>query len=155
LETGDDAKRNPDVLAVAVGKVWGVACKVLHGKALQTLVERVLNGIDQIDASRADRGLVIVNMKNSLGYDKAWPRKDPEPGGSELAYVAHPDLPSAVGIIQAEANKLAERLITEGGGDAIGKRIECSKSIPGVALYFPVSSGIGGPKGPMPTYLRN
>lgn len=66
---------NPDIMGKFNGKLWAIACKAMHSKNPKTFCERVLEGVEQIEVSAADRGLVVVNMKNTFDHDKLWPAK--------------------------------------------------------------------------------
>ena len=65
---------NPDVLVDIDGVRWGLACKVLNAPKIKTYYDRVEDGIEQIEkATGAQRGFVVVNLKNVLDYDQLWP----------------------------------------------------------------------------------
>jgi hypothetical protein len=57
------------------GTLWAIACKAMHSKNPKTFGERVQEAVEQIEVSAADRGLVVVNMKNTFDHDKLWPAK--------------------------------------------------------------------------------
>lgn len=69
----DDPKHakgdNPDVLAEINGETWGFACKAISGNAPGTLIERIEDGIEQIQVSRATRGIVVLTFKNRFDHD--------------------------------------------------------------------------------------
>lgn len=64
---------NPDVLVTVGGRRWGIACKVLHGLASQGFIDNLVKGLDQIERSPADVGVVAFNLKNVLPHDDVWP----------------------------------------------------------------------------------
>lgn len=64
---------NPDILADFDGETWGLACKVPGGDAPETLFERIKEGIEQIERSRATRGFVTLNFKNRFDHDSVMP----------------------------------------------------------------------------------
>lgn len=64
---------NPDVLALLDGVLWGFACKVPNGTAEMTLFENVAKGVEQIERSRADTGIVVLNPKNVLPHEALFP----------------------------------------------------------------------------------
>ncbi|ACB73831.1 hypothetical protein [Opitutus terrae] len=66
---------NPDVMGRFNGRTWAIACKAMHSTNPKTFCERVREGVDQIEASAAERGLVVVNMKNTFDHDALWPAK--------------------------------------------------------------------------------
>jgi len=64
---------NPDILASMGGHLWGIACKVLHGKHPQGFCDRLLEGIQQVESSSAELGVVAFSIKNILPHDDLWP----------------------------------------------------------------------------------
>lgn len=72
---------NPDVIGEYKGEKWGFACKVSHSEHPATFLERVREGIEQIERADVDRGFVVVNLKNLIPHDIIWPAKrHPETG---------------------------------------------------------------------------
>ncbi|CAN5254932.1 hypothetical protein BH10PSE4_BH10PSE4_35110 [soil metagenome] len=68
--------RNPDVMFDFRNKKWALALKTLNGKAPRTLFENIKKAADQIEASAADHGLVVINLKNVLDHVGLWPAPD-------------------------------------------------------------------------------
>lgn len=64
---------NPDVLTTICGRRWGFACKVLHSTSPQTFIDNLIKGLEQIDHSEAEIGVVIFNVKNVIPHDDIWP----------------------------------------------------------------------------------
>lgn len=64
---------NPDVMLDFRGERWALALKTLHGTKPQTMFDNIKKASDQIEASKADHGLVIINVKNVLDHDALWP----------------------------------------------------------------------------------
>lgn len=67
------AGTNPDVMFDFRRKRWAIALKTLHSKSPQTVFDNIKKASDQIQASAADRGLVMLNVKNLLRHDDLWP----------------------------------------------------------------------------------
>src|SRR5262249_41613426 len=63
----------PDVIATFGPMRWGIACKVLHGSHPQSILNLVASGLEQIERSDVDTGLVIVNLKNRIDHNFYWP----------------------------------------------------------------------------------
>jgi hypothetical protein len=66
---------NPDVMFAASpldhspDQYWALAIKAVSTKRSgQTIYERIEHGADQIDRSRADRGVVIINLRDALDH---------------------------------------------------------------------------------------
>jgi hypothetical protein len=64
---------NPDIMSRFSNKRWGIACKVLHGTHPGGYYEHLEKAIDQIEKSGAERGIVMVGVKNLLPFDQLWP----------------------------------------------------------------------------------
>jgi hypothetical protein len=79
--------RNPDVIGRIGAWRWGVACKTLHSDHPRAFGALVADGVRQIESERVnvDAGLVVVNFKNVIAPDVAWPIQQDEAG--ERRYV--------------------------------------------------------------------
>jgi hypothetical protein len=64
---------NPDVMLDFRGQRWALALKTLHSRKPRTIYDNIKKAADQIEASPATHGLVILNLKNLLDYDALWP----------------------------------------------------------------------------------
>jgi len=64
---------NPDVMFDFRGQRWALALKTLHSTKARTIYDNIKKGADQIEASEAKYGLVVVNLKNVIDYDALWP----------------------------------------------------------------------------------
>lgn len=65
---------NPDILCkMRDGRLWGFACKVIHGDAPMSLFDNLAKGVDQIECSPADIGLVVISLKNKLPHNEIMP----------------------------------------------------------------------------------
>lgn len=53
---------------------WALAIKTVSTRAGQTIFENIQKAAKQIDATAcpADRGMVVINLKNSLQHDQLW-----------------------------------------------------------------------------------
>lgn len=154
----DDPKaadgRNPDVLAtMPEGKRWGFACKVVHGDAPMTLFERILDGVEQIERSSADTGLVVVNFKNRLPHDELLPLMEPDPETGEIFIGAHVS-PGAVALKLA-AFVQARTIVMEShvGRDPIVAAFRGKKALPGLLVVAEAAAGVMGPRGPSPSMV--
>lgn len=79
---------NPDFIGTWRGKRWGIACKALHSDHPQTTINHVIKGVDQIQKSGVDEGMVVINGKNLIPHDLVWPAWS---FFGEWHYHAHPD----------------------------------------------------------------
>lgn len=64
---------NPDVMLDFRGHRWALALKTLHSRKPRTIYDNIKKAADQIEASPATHGLVVLNVKNLLDYDALWP----------------------------------------------------------------------------------
>lgn len=139
---------NPDVLVtMADGKRWGFACKVVHGDAPMTLFERISDGIEQIERSPADTGIVVVNLKNRLPHDEMLPLLSREPKTGQMLIDAHPR-GELVGHRLAEFVKARTMALEEHvGREAIVGAFARRKALPGVLVVAETTAGIVSPRG--------
>jgi hypothetical protein len=63
---------NPDVMLGFRGQRWALALKTIHSRKPRTIYDNIKKATDQIEASPATHGLVVLNVKNVLDYDALW-----------------------------------------------------------------------------------
>jgi hypothetical protein len=65
---------NPDVIVEFDSKKWAFACKVSHSENPLAFLQRVRDGVEQIEDEKAkvDRGLIVVNFKNLIPHNEIW-----------------------------------------------------------------------------------
>ncbi|MDF2374415.1 MAG: hypothetical protein P1V21_26895 [Rhizobiaceae bacterium] len=63
---------NPDVLLDYGSKRWAIAIKTISTTQGQTIFENIKKAADQIERSSANRGLVLLNVKNSINHERLW-----------------------------------------------------------------------------------
>ena len=122
--------RNPDLLFDFESKRWGVACKVLDSTNPRTFIDRVVDGVRQIEKSPADTGLVAVNLKNVLNLHELFARVGTERSvvtfNSELALAAE-----IVGRFEQFLVSVVEELRVAGPGQVWGDGSQCA----GIVFY--------------------
>ena len=66
---------NPDVLLNYGDKKWGLACKTINNDVIKakSILDNIEIGVEQIQKSEAEIGIVIISLKNVLVYDELWP----------------------------------------------------------------------------------
>ena len=64
---------NPDVMFSFENRRWGIACKVLHSPQIQSIIDNVIKGLEQIEKSESDTGFVLISLRNIIDYDDFWP----------------------------------------------------------------------------------
>jgi hypothetical protein len=71
---------NPDLIFNWGGLTWAIACKALHSRVPETIFDRMRDGIAQIEASRAERGIVLLNAKNVIAHGRYMRRANSDEG---------------------------------------------------------------------------
>lgn len=69
---GNSVGDNPDILITIAGERCGIACKTIHADKPKTLWDNIAKGLEQIDASPAVHGVVLVNTKNVISQAPYW-----------------------------------------------------------------------------------
>jgi hypothetical protein len=85
---------NPDVMVTAYGERWGLACKVMHSPNPKTYLDRVREGVDQIERSAATHGFVVVALKNVVDHLSLLPVIS-EGEDSDLSVLHYPSVEAA------------------------------------------------------------
>ena len=70
---------NPDLIVDYDHGKSGIACKALLSQNSKALFDNVEKAVEQIEASPADKGFVIVSLKNVANHDAFWAIADPSP----------------------------------------------------------------------------
>ena len=125
---------NPDVIATVRGADWGFACKVMHTKQIKSYATTVARGVEQIEASSADHGLVVVGLKNVFDHDGMWPLY-PQADGTNL-YGAWPHYEAADLAIEGWVLKLLEGWEEAFGGHAGLKEVFSGRKASPVVLNY-------------------
>lgn len=66
---------NPDVILDFRGQRWALALKTLHSRKPRTIYDNIKKAADQIAASFATHGLVVLNVKNLQTTTRSGPRR--------------------------------------------------------------------------------
>jgi hypothetical protein len=130
--------KNPDIIAPLDGTRWAFACKVMHTDSVETFLQNVRKGVDQIQKSNAEKGVVVISLKNQLPHDEFWLSGRPQtsladfllPGVVDTAIVAHK--------LQEFCAGYHHRLIHElmGGPAAFNAIFANTKAVPAVLLHL-------------------
>jgi hypothetical protein len=150
--TGD----NPDVLATLGRRRWGIACKTLHGVHPEGFMRNLEKGLDQIENSPAEIGVVIFNLKNVLPHDRIWPLAPiPDSGNPpDIGPAAWPDTADPYHILSDSLNNLGNTLVSYLPSDHLDSLFRGRKSIPGFLLWAHFVSGVRIDGRPTPTSVR-
>ncbi len=144
---------NPDIMGHFNGKLWALACKAMHSVNPKAFMDRVEEGVKQIQRSAAERGIVVVNMKNTVNHDALWPAVVQN---GEYYHLSFPDLDAAHQPITEEFKKLQARLFSLLGDERafyrhlfLGKRAS-----PHILLVYSTVTGLQNSAGPVFTMLK-
>jgi hypothetical protein len=133
---------NPDVLAMLCGRRWGIACKVIHSLHPEGLIGHLEKGLDQIEKSEAELGVVAFNMKNVLPHDRIWPLGEVPEAPGELATGCWSDTAAPFGILIEALDDLGDRLASYLPPDYLDTSFKGRKSIPGFLLWAHSASAV-------------
>lgn len=75
--------RNPDVIALSPTSSRGYALKTIRALNPQTIMERIEEGIDQIEKSPAESGVVVLNLTPRINHDALFPENTSFPDASK------------------------------------------------------------------------
>jgi hypothetical protein len=134
---------NPDILITIADARWGVACKTLHSAHRQTIFDNIQNGVQQIDASDCDTGVVVLNLKNIIDHDRYWPaltRIDSAEGGETFA--AFSDANAPVSLLRQQMVSIGHGVVEYVGTETFRRLFEDSKSLPTFLLWGHTAAGV-------------
>jgi hypothetical protein len=84
---------NPDVMLTYEGQRWALSIKTLVSDAQgQTIFDNIRRAAQQIDASPADKGLILINAKNVIAHETLWNPLRPFANLDEAVKVLRADL---------------------------------------------------------------
>lgn len=132
------AGKNPDVIAEFDGNSWAFACKVMHADKSKTFLDRVKEGIEQIqECPNADQGLVVISLKNLLPHNQYWHQKR-EQSLADMLCPGLVDFGAVADDIQRISDDYHQKVINEllGGSDGFNALFHEKKAVPAVFLHF-------------------
>jgi hypothetical protein len=133
---GKSTGKNPDAIGKFKGKRWGIACKVSHTENPLTFLERVRDGVEQIEKADVDRGVIIVSLKNLVPHDITWPAKLDKDSG-DWQYLPFPMSDDASMIIQSTYEKFFTSVLEKTNGPQGFESIFAGKkAISRVLLFY-------------------
>lgn len=162
MEQGEDIRlddpnaakgNNPDVLGTILTKRWGFACKTMYSSSPKTLYDRISEGLEQIENSEAEIGCVVVNFRNLIDHNYAWPILNEKEFGEGAVPVfgcwANPMMVAQdLARLALRKQKELEAAI---GKDGVTRAFEGKKSVPAYVTYLQTATGIATPLGPIPS----
>jgi hypothetical protein len=140
---------NPDVLFTFEGHRWGFACKAIHGDAPMSLFDNLKKGVDQIEASEAETGIVVFNLKNRVPHEVFFP----EQVGKDPVLFAHRDHYTAVQNLVGWVRGRFDAMVAEVTPEELWKFLQKKRALPGAVVIVETGIGVMTDKGPTPTLL--
>lgn len=132
------AGKNPDVITQLDGSRWAFACKVMHTDSAETFLQNVRKGVDQIQKSNAEKGIVVISLKNQLTHDEYWLSGRSQ---TSLADFLAPGVVDTA-IVTARLTRICQKyhyqVITQllGGPAAFNDIFKNTKAVPTVLLHL-------------------
>jgi len=109
----------------------------MHTDSPQTFLQNIRKGVDQIQRSNAEKGIVVISLKNQLPHDDYWLlKRQPSladficPGAVELAVVTD----QLTRICKRYHVQIIDELL--GGSAAFNGVFKDTKSVPAVLLHL-------------------
>lgn len=128
--------KNPDVLArMADARLWGIACKAIHGDSPLSLFDRFVEGVEQIERSDADVGIVFVSFKNRIEHDYVFPTLGVNVAGEPVYGALHDHRHAKEHLANITACRVYD-MVERVGRDAIARSTDGKKALP--ALCSPI-----------------
>jgi hypothetical protein len=127
---------NPDVLATIRNRRWGIACKALHSLHIEGFITHLTKGIEQIESSEAEVGVVFFNAKNVLPHDEIWPLP-PNDGDTRGAAAPRvwPDSTAPFARLLHALQNIGKDLLERAGSDHLSSFFRGKKSVPGFLIW--------------------
>ena len=155
VDSPDRSKgENPDVIATWKGVRWAFACKVPSGDSPITLFDNIAKGVDQIEKSPADRGFVVLNFKNRLDHDGAFPIVGNMPDGDPI-FGPPPDAKDVIEKLRAFATARAQAMVEHETYAETEKLFANKKALPGLLVWLQTVIAQRLPGGVAPEGLEN
>lgn len=156
LDDNKSKGRNPDVLITINGRRWGLACKALHGTNPEGFIQHLEKGIDQIEKSPAETGVVVFTIKNIIDQSRYWSHTNPEQTsqGAEAEFSAFSDPLAPFDMLREEAKGIGNdlmRYLPEGYLESV---FAAKKCVPGFFICAHVVSAVAFEGIPVPTSVK-
>ena len=142
---------NPDVLAKIDGIIWGFSCKTPNGTSPKTIFERMKEGVEQIEASPAQRGAVYFNFRNVINHEQTWPSVPDESSSSDVLRFTFRIWPTAEPVetyFRTLVDAKNAEILSAIGPDNVQNVFLGKKSIPGAMVFLQTAAAIQSSDGP-------
>lgn len=153
LELDDPYKsqgNNPDVLAKIDGTIWGFSCKTPNGTSAKTMFERMKEGVEQIEASPAQRGAVYFNFRNVIDHEQTWPAilqaSSAEP--SRFTFRIWPNAEPVEAYLRALVDEKNGEMLKAIGPEHVQNLFVGKKSISAAMVFLQTAAAVQSREGP-------
>ena len=147
---------NPDALITIKHRRWGIACKSLHGINPEGFITHLEKGIDQIEKSPADVGVVLFSIKSLLDQDRYWSITNPKAVSAgappEFSAFLDPQLPFAM--LVSDANEIGHSLRSYLPSGYLESAFKGKKALPGFLVWAHVGTAVVFDGIPVPASAR-
>ena len=144
---------NPDVILEYQRVRWAIACKTIQSTSPQSVIDNISDGVDQIDRSAAQLGIVLINAKDTLPLDKYWPEV-PNPAGDGPLYGCFADAEEPFRILASDLQSISYGIAQYAGPAEIKAIFKARKAIPAIAFWGHTVSSVLRDGRPVPTAVR-
>jgi len=146
--------KNPDIMCrMRDGRIWGFACKVIHGKAPMSLFQLLESGTNQIERSIADVGLVVTSLKNRLPHEGLFPELVPTEGPDGPILGVQRDWANAALALSAIFRERVDEMVKHVGVEEVAHVLRGKKALPAIACPLETVIGVSTGGRPVPTIL--
>lgn len=129
--------KNPDIIAPLNGSRWAFACKVMHSHSPNAFIQRVREGVKQIKNSDAEKGIVVISLKNLLQHDFFWTMQaNSEIWNLVMPGPVQPEIARRMFVHYCESyhHQIIQELL--GGPAAFNDVFKDTKAVPAVLLHL-------------------
>lgn len=142
---------NPDVLAKIEGTTWGFSCKTPNGTSAKTMFERMKEGVEQIEASPAQKGTAYFNFRNVIDHDQTWPAISCDAANAEperFKFRIWGDSQPVEAYLRNLVDEKNSEMLREIGSRTVQNFFIGKKSIPGAMVFLQTAAAVQSVNGP-------
>jgi hypothetical protein len=149
---------NPDIIVTINGLRWGFACKVPFGHSAKSIYDNICKGIDQIEASPAEIGCVVLNFRNLIDHNRSWPirNEDEYKSGEPPIFGAWTEHMFLANELAQLVHRKEEEIKAKIGIDHVITTFRGKKTIPATLVFLHTATGVVKPPAsiPMPSSIK-
>lgn len=130
---------NPDILATIEGTTWGFSCKTPNSTSAKSMFDRLKEGVDQIERSRAEKGIVYYNFRKVIDHDRVWPEvkhTDETESAKYFRFQVWPNSDPVNSYFRALIDTKNGEMLKEIGVRQVQSVFASKKSLPGSMIFL-------------------